>query len=103
MVTDIKLVKRFQSTMNSAKSRGLKFDMTLKELKRLMNLKTCYFTGVRFTDEGDNKMSLDRVDSNVGYIDGNVVACTIRINGLKDNLSFEEIEMMYNKLKERRK
>ena len=42
--------------------------------------------------------SFDRIDSAKGYVEGNVVACTVDINGKKSNLSLEEIECLYVKL-----
>jgi hypothetical protein len=38
------------------------------------------------------------MDSSKGYIEGNVVACTVDINQKKDNLSLEEIACLYFKL-----
>jgi hypothetical protein len=43
-------------------------------------------------------MSFDRVDSNKGYIEGNVVSCTVDINGKKSNLTVDEIKSLYEKL-----
>jgi hypothetical protein len=38
------------------------------------------------------------VDSAKGYVEGNVVSCTIDINGKKSNLSVDEIKSLYDKL-----
>jgi len=97
--TDKQLVKRFNATVQSAKHRNIDFDMSLKELRRLMNRKTCHFTKVKFKPEGQLKMSLDRLDNTKGYIDGNVVACTVAINGLKANATLKEIEQIFNGIK----
>ena len=64
----------------------------------MLEYKTCYYTNKIFTEDGPNARSFDRIDSDKGYIEGNVVACTIDINGKKSNLSFEEISCIYLKL-----
>jgi hypothetical protein len=60
--------------------------------------KRCYYTEKEFEDSGNFARSFDRIDSNKGYVEGNVVACTVDINAKKSNLSFQEIELLYNKL-----
>jgi hypothetical protein len=47
----------------------------------------------------DNSISLDRVDNNLGYIKGNVIVISMRANRIKNNSNFEEIEKLYNFLK----
>jgi hypothetical protein len=64
----------------------------------MLGFKTCYYTGVTFTEDGPNARSFDRIDSDKGYIEGNVVACTVDINGKKSNLTIDEIACLYNKL-----
>lgn len=64
-----------------------------------MSYKTCFYTGKPFGEEGTLfARSFDRVDSSKGYVEGNVVACTVDINQKKSNLSIEEITCLYNKL-----
>ena len=55
-------------------------------------------TNVIFTEEGGSARSFDRVDNDKGYVIGNVVACTIDINGKKNNLTLDEIVCLYKKL-----
>jgi hypothetical protein len=64
----------------------------------MLEYKTCYYTNVTFTEDGGTARSFDRIDSDKGYVEGNVVACTIDINGKKSNLTFDEIACLYNKL-----
>jgi hypothetical protein len=47
----------------------------------------------------DNSISLDRVDNKLGYIKGNVIVISMRANRIKNNSNFEEIEKLYNFLK----
>lgn len=93
-ITDAQLVQKWTSLRQSAKSRNIKFTISLNKLRRLMNQKTCFFTKVAF-GIGDSAMSIDRIDTNAGYSDDNVVACTIKINSLKANLTEEVITQLY--------
>jgi ribosome-interacting GTPase 1 len=95
---DIDIAKKLVQLQQSAASRNLEFNLTFKTVKRLMTVKRCYYTEVPFEDEGSLARSIDRVDTNRGYVEGNVVACTIDINGKKSNLSNADIEMLYKKI-----
>ena len=72
--------------------------MTFECVKKLLEYTTCYYTNIQFTEDGPNARSFDRVDNDKGYVIGNVVACTIDINGKKNNLSIDEIVCLYKKL-----
>jgi hypothetical protein len=100
VVTDLDVANKLIKLYQSAKDRQIDFDLSLNKVRQLLQVKTCYYTGVAFEEEGKNARSIDRVDSDKGYIDDNVVACTVDINGKKSNLTNEEIEMLYTKLKQ---
>lgn len=78
---------RYLQLKDSAKSRGKEFNLTLLDVRRLMQRKTCFFTKRRF-DEGDVnwKRTMDRLDASKGYVKGNVVACSKWANSLKNVL-----------------
>jgi hypothetical protein len=78
--------------------RKLEFNLSFESVKTLLRFSTCYYTGRKFDVEGPYSRSIDRIDSSKGYIEGNVVSCTIDINGKKSNLSDEEIELLYQKI-----
>jgi hypothetical protein len=69
----------------------------------LLLQKKCFYTGLPFEETGDNSRSIDRIDSAKGYIEGNVVACTVGINGKKSNLSISEIEQIYRGIQKKLK
>ncbi len=98
-ITDLEVAKKLVQLQQSANHRNLDFNLTFKTVKRLLTVKNCYYTGAKFEDEGSLSRSIDRVDTNRGYVEGNVVACTVDINGKKANLSNSEIEMLYRKIK----
>jgi hypothetical protein len=97
-ITDIEVAKKLINIYQSAQDRKLQFNLSFEYVKKMLEYKTCYYTGKPFTEDGPNARSFDRVDSDKGYIEGNVVACTIEINGKKSNLSFEEISCLYLKM-----
>jgi hypothetical protein len=97
-LTDLEVARKMIKIFQSAQDRKLHFDLSFKTVKTLLTYPTCYYTGKKFEEEGQNARSFDRIDSDKGYVEGNVVSCTIDINSKKSNLTFEEIELLYNKL-----
>ena len=97
-VTDLEVAKKMINIYQSAMDRKIEFNLSFEYVKKMLEFKTCYYTNVLFTEDGIHARSFDRIDSDKGYIEGNVVACTIDINGKKSNLTFEEIACIYHKL-----
>jgi hypothetical protein len=97
-VSDIEVAKKMIKISQSAIDRKLEFDLSFETVKRLMSYPTCYYTGRVFEEDGPYSRSFDRMDSSKGYVEGNVVSCTVDINGKKSNLTTEEIICLYNKL-----
>jgi hypothetical protein len=98
IISDIEVAKKLVNIHSSAQNRNLEFNLTFEYVKKLLEYTTCYYTNVQFTEDGANARSFDRVDNDKGYVVGNVVACTVDINGKKNNLSIEEIVCLYKKL-----
>lgn len=101
---DIVVAKKMLSIEQSAKSRGLDFDLDFYEVKRLLLAKRCYYTGVILNDDtgSPNKLSFDRIDNSKGYVHGNVVACAEKFNQLKANLYVKDIVLLYKGLKRKK-
>jgi hypothetical protein len=97
-INDIEVAKKLVNIHSSAQNRNLEFNLTFECVKKLLEYTTCYYTNVQFTEDGPNARSFDRVDNEKGYVVGNVVACTVDINGKKNNLSIDEIVCLYKKL-----
>ncbi len=97
-ISDIEVAKKMVNIHSSATSRNLEFGLTFDYVRKLLQYDTCYYTGVPFTDEGAHARSFDRLDNDKGYINGNVVACTVDINGKKNNLTIDEIICLHKKL-----
>lgn len=99
-MTDLDIAKRLVSTSNSAYKRGIEFDLSFAKLKKVMQTKKCYITGVQLThvNGDDNKLTLDRLDNEKGYSDDNIIACAHVVNQQKGSLSVKQIEQMYKAL-----
>lgn len=68
--------------------RGIPFELTLNQVKRLLKKKTCFYTGIKLTSVPHTSQSwtLDRKDHKLGYtIENTVVACHLA-NKLKNAL-----------------
>jgi hypothetical protein len=98
-VSDLEVARKMLKIHQSSVDRKLDFDLALETVRKLLTYKTCYYTGREFEEDGAFARSFDRVNSSKGYIEGNVVSCTVDINGKKSNLTFDEIAALYHKLK----
>lgn len=88
----------FRYHLRQASYRKLEFDLTLKYLKEIWDkqMGICPYTGIKLKNwnyHGNNSVytaSLDRIDSNKGYIKGNVQFISKNINFMKNNISHKE-------------
>ncbi len=97
-LSDLEVAKKMLKIYQSAVDRKLDFDLSFETVRNLLLEPTCYYTNKPFEETGNFARSFDRVNSDLGYVEGNVVACTVDINSKKSNLSFEEIEILYKVL-----
>ena len=81
--------------LKSANSRGLEFNLTDANVRKLLNTKVCYYTGVAFNKNNDplNIRTFERVDDTKGYVQGNVVVVTLRANRIKNLLVEQDNEL----------
>lgn len=99
----------FKTLYRSAKKRGKEFDLDLPYLKELWESQNgkCVITGVDLNlsscGNKNYQASLDRIDSNKGYIKGNVRYTSVSINWLKsnfdDNHLYEFMDICRNSVK----
>ena len=83
-------VGRYSSWKGKARRRNLAWGVTKEYLRTLPA--TCRYTGEELTFERNkpNTISLDRIDSSKGYIEGNVCFCSTPINLMKSTHTEEE-------------
>jgi hypothetical protein len=83
---DVRIAHKYVAKKSNAFNRGFDFTLTFSEYKRIATRKTCYYTGIRLTDDDDtspNHRTIDRIDNSKGYVSGNCVACSNLANSIK--------------------
>ena len=98
VIDDYHIAKKLIQLKQSADSRRIPFSLKFTTVKKLLNAKICFYTGKTFDKKGLHARSIDRVDSSKGYVDNNVVACTVDVNIKKTNLTVEEIYSIAKKV-----
>jgi hypothetical protein len=97
-IVDLEVAKKLLKIHQSAVDRKIEFNLSLEFVRKLLSYEKCYYTNRKFEEDGIYARSFDRVDSARGYLEDNVVACTVDINTKKSNLSLDEIEILYRRL-----
>lgn len=80
----------FNGIQSRCKTKNIECDITAADIicqYEKQNGK-CHYSGRQMTCiDGDNVMSVDRIDSRLGYVKGNIVLCCWRVNKMKNDLS----------------
>jgi hypothetical protein len=96
------LEKIYKSYKKNAKSRNLDFSISLEDLNELMTnqMGVCYYSGIpmTFSVKDPNKLSIDRIDSNLGYFKENIVLCCSAINLMKRHWSSDYFFQLINRI-----
>ena len=91
--------RRYTVLKSGAKRRNLDFNLTFDDYELTFYNKPCFYCGTLNT-------GIDRLNSNEGYIDNNIVSCCWDCNEMKNTRSLEEFEnhiiKIYNYLKNTR-
>lgn len=76
------------------RNKVLEYNLTLEYIKELLLKQEYkdYYTGQ--VPENYKDYSIDRIDSNLGYIEGNIVITTNRVNTMKNDMSTEEFKKL---------
>ena len=101
----------YSSIKYKAAKRNIDFDISLSYVDDLFDeqLGCCYYTGLPIDAKtrGGITASLDRIDSNYGYYEGNVQWVATEVNFMKHTMSeqkfFGMIEKIYTKHLEQEK
>jgi len=87
------LKNRYYMWKYNAKVRNLIFDLNINDIEQLPLV--CFYTGKNLTLEKNypHTVSLDRIDSKLGYVKHNTVLCCSYINTMKSDLSYNDFIM----------
>ncbi len=112
---DAYVAKKYAEKYANAEKRGIEFDLSFTDFKKLLSSNTCAYTGVTLTpikgaNIEDNSLTIERVDSSKGYVKGNVVLASYKANQWKSivmecpngkipTLSIDEMINMLTKIK----
>jgi len=96
MVYNVNLKRLLQHLKQSAKHRNLEFNLTELYLENLSFPISCPILGVPLEygvrKYSEFKPSVDRIDSDAGYIQGNIQILSIKANRAKNNLTEAELK-----------
>lgn len=84
---------RLSAAKNRAIKKNLEFSITLEYLIKVLEdqQNRCVYTGLEFDNSNENlSISVDRIDSSKGYIEGNIQLVLSTINYMKSNMTSEE-------------
>lgn len=81
----------------------VEYDLTERYIEYLLKKQNnkCYYTGLDLDLSLKDKLrvpSVDRIDSNKGYIEGNVCICCAYVNKMKNDLNIEEFKLFITSL-----
>lgn len=83
------VISKWQAKRNDAKQRKIEFAMTFRMMDNILRAKKCAYSGVRLTlcREGEESkpsdVSIERVNPDKGYVQGNVIAVCRLANNIK--------------------
>lgn len=88
----------FNRLKASAKKRGIPFELTLTDLNELSYPLRCpildiplkYNTG----QPGPDSYSIDRINSDLGYVKGNIVVISYKANRMKSDGTLSELQSL---------
>ena len=87
-MNDIQIAESYVIKANSAKEKGIPFDLTFNQYKHLLSKKKCEYSGIPLILEANkfNSLTFDRIDNSKGYTIKNIKVCARSINNWKSNL-----------------
>tara|TARA_R110002096_G_C14661646_1_gene728204 strand:- start:27372 stop:28043 length:672 start_codon:yes stop_codon:yes gene_type:complete len=94
---DVMVCAKFLSLHSNAKARSKDFDLSIADVRKLLKTKRCAYTGEVLTKAkqsppNNSDRTIDRLDSDKGYVKGNVFAVSHYANSLKNALFEKESE-----------
>lgn len=106
LVEEYPLKALLSSIKSGAKNRNLDFEITYEFIQKLWVNQNglCYYTNVPMKliarQKNPYQVSIDRIDSSLGYTKENAVLCCQSINYMKNDYSLEDFNLFINSLQE---
>lgn len=87
-ITTQQLQQKYKTKKHNAKRLGHEFSLSFEQFKALFENNLRYYTKEKMTvsfgvTQQPNDITIDRVNNHIGYVQGNVVACTYAFNKYK--------------------
>lgn len=84
---DAYVANKYYAKFKNATQRGIEFDLSFTDMKKLLKKSHCEYTGV-LLDTNDDKLrpSVERIDENLGYVKGNVALVSVHANNFKSRV-----------------
>lgn len=93
VITDTDVARKYISMVEGAQRRGKEFTLTLVDIRRMLKVKKCQFTGVtlsKYREENGiinpHGRTIDRLDASVGYTKENTFVVSHVANSIKNVL-----------------
>ncbi|ADG59926.1 Srd anti-sigma factor [Acinetobacter phage Acj9] len=85
-----KIAQCYSNKFANARSRKLEFSMSMVSFANIKMQTHCAYSGLTFTSS--DQLSLERIDNNVGYVDGNVIPVIRSLNEMRNDKSTEDLQ-----------
>ncbi|MBX2847085.1 MAG: hypothetical protein KTR16_02100 [Acidiferrobacterales bacterium] len=86
---DLVAAKKYIKLSERSANKGMEFNLSLSDIQKLLKRKKCQYTGAKISymnDETHEKLTFDRLDNSIGYVNGNVFAVSDTANQVKNML-----------------
>jgi hypothetical protein len=92
-----------QLAKQRALKKGVPFDLSIEDVEEIISDMKCFYLGIELKKNQGfltfDSLTLDRIIPRLGYVKGNVVACSHRANTIKNTASIQDLEKMLDSLK----
>lgn len=86
-MNEVHIAKAYINKASNAKERGILFELSFAEFKKIYLSKYCAYTGEKFEPKSQQnttcnpmQMTIERVDNSIGYVHNNCVAVAYWVN-----------------------
>lgn len=97
----------FREYARRARHRGKEFNVSLEYLSSVWDKQEgkCAYTGIKLVHQVANThgsiytASIDRIDSSIGYVEGNIQFVTTHVNFMKSTLTHDEMVLLIKEVR----